>query len=116
MSQAAPVVTFSPTSLTFASQEVGTASAGQTVTLTNTGTANLTNFIIELPGDANAAFSETTTTCGLTVAIGSCCSINVTFTAASAGSVSASLVVLDANGHPVPSASPCQEQEPRLPL
>jgi hypothetical protein len=89
--------TFSPTSLTFASQEVGSTSAGQTVTLTNTGTATLTNFIILLTG-ANGAFSETPTTCGLTVAVGSSCSINVTFTPASAGTVSASLVVLDANG------------------
>ncbi|MBB5329011.1 choice-of-anchor D domain-containing protein [Tunturiibacter gelidoferens] len=96
-STAAPVATFSPTSLTFASQEVGSTSAVQTVTLTNTGTANLTNFIIEITG-ANTAFSETSTTCNLTLSTGTSCSINVTFTPASAGAVMASLVVLDANG------------------
>lgn len=96
-SVAAPVVTFSPTSLTFATQEVGSTSAGKTVTLTNTGTATLTNFMIELTG-ANTAFSETPTTCGFTVAIGSSCSINITFAPAAAGTVSASLVILDANG------------------
>src|SRR5438094_10019268 len=37
----APVASLSPTSLTFASQSVGTTSAAQTVTLSNTGTASL---------------------------------------------------------------------------
>lgn len=101
LSVAAPVVTFSPASLTFALQEVGSTSVGQTIILTNTGTANLTNFIIQLPGGPGAAFSETSTTCGLTVVIGGTCSINVIFAPVSAGTVSASLLVLDANGVPL---------------
>src|ERR1041384_2733111 len=38
---AAPAVTFSPTSLTFGAQDIGSTSAAQTVTVANTGTAPL---------------------------------------------------------------------------
>ena len=39
---ARPAMTLSPTALTFAAQAVGTASAAQTITVTNTGNAALT--------------------------------------------------------------------------
>src|SRR5919198_3719595 len=37
----APAVSFAPTSLTFAAQDVGTTSAPQSITVTNTGNAGL---------------------------------------------------------------------------
>src|SRR5207253_4696494 len=45
-----PAVTFSPTSLTFGSQGVGTTSAALPVTLTNSGTAPLTISAIGVTG------------------------------------------------------------------
>ncbi len=44
-----PVVSLVPSSLSFGSQQLGTTSAVQTVTLTNTGTGPLTNIVVTLP-------------------------------------------------------------------
>jgi hypothetical protein len=70
-----PAVTLSPTSLTFPTQLVGTASTPQNVTLTNTGTAVLSITSIATTGD----FSQTNN-CGTTVAVNASCTISVTFT------------------------------------
>jgi len=70
-----PVAVVSPSSLTFGSQLLGTASAPQPVTLSNTGTAALAIASISILGD----FSQTTT-CGGSLAVGGSCTINVSFT------------------------------------
>ena len=70
-----PAVTLNPTSLTFATQLVGTTSPAQNVMLTNTGTATLTITSITTTGD----FAQTNN-CGTTVAAGAGCTISVTFT------------------------------------
>jgi photosystem II stability/assembly factor-like uncharacterized protein len=71
-------VSLSPTSLTFGDQEVGTTSAAQTVTLTNTSSAPLT--VVSLVSSSNFT---ATTDCPLQPAMlagGASCHINVTFT------------------------------------
>jgi sugar lactone lactonase YvrE len=87
---AAPVVTLSPTSLTFAAQTDGTASAAQTVTLTNSGVALLAITSITASGD----FSQTNT-CGTSVAAGANCAISVTFTPTAAGNRTGTLTITD---------------------
>jgi hypothetical protein len=70
----APAVSLSPASLTFAARELGTSSAAQTITLTNTGTAALNITNIGVSGEyvqSNA--------CPASLAIGASCTINVTF-------------------------------------
>ena len=52
-SPAAPAMTLSPTSLTFAAQAVATASAAQSITVTNSGNAPLTITQIAPSGDFN---------------------------------------------------------------
>jgi hypothetical protein len=69
-----PAVTLSPTSLVFPTQLVGTSSAPQNVTLTNTGAAVLSITSIATTGD----FSQTNN-CGATVAVNASCTITVTF-------------------------------------
>ena len=92
----APVASLSPTSLTFASQSVGTTSAAQTVTLSNTGTATLTISSIVASGD----FAETDN-CGGSLASGGNCSISVTFTPTASGTRTGSSSVTDnASGSP----------------
>ncbi len=59
----APVANVSPGTLTFANQQVGTNSATQMVTLSNTGTAPLQINNISIGGTNPANFSETNT-CG----------------------------------------------------
>lgn len=99
----APAVTFSPTSLTFPSQGIGTSGTAQSIALTNSGTAALTITGITING-VNAADFAQTNTCPLTpstLAAGAACSISVTFTPSGSGTRSASLAVSDsASGSP----------------
>jgi hypothetical protein len=93
---AAPAVTLSPTSLTFASQTDGSTSVAQTITLTNSGTAALSITSISTSGD----FAETQT-CGSSVATGATCTISVTFSPTAAGSRTGALTITDnASGSP----------------
>ncbi len=87
---AGPAATLSPASLTFATQAVGTSSSAQTVTLKNTGTASLTISSIPIRGD----FSQTHT-CSTTLAVGSSCSISVTFKPTASGTRTGVLSVSD---------------------
>jgi Abnormal spindle-like microcephaly-assoc'd, ASPM-SPD-2-Hydin len=70
--------TVSPTSLAFDTQTVGTKSAAQPVTVTNTGTAALPITSIKLMGPNPRQFSKTTT-CGASLAPSTNCTINVSF-------------------------------------
>ncbi len=88
--QPASTVSLSPASLTFAGQIMGTTSAAQPVTLSNTGTATLTIGGITAGGD----FAQTNT-CGTSVAAGASCLINVTFSPAAVGSRTGTLSVAD---------------------
>jgi hypothetical protein len=81
-------LTATPTSLTFGSVVVGSTSAAQTVTITNTGTAAAAISGIS----AGAPFAQTNT-CGGSVAAGGSCTASVTFKPTSNGSASASLTV-----------------------
>ena len=89
-----PVAGVAPSSLTFSSQNVGTTSASQPVTLSNTGTGALT--ITSIAASAN--FGETSTgasACGSSVAAGGSCTINVTFTPTATGSLTGTLTITD---------------------
>jgi 6-phosphogluconolactonase (cycloisomerase 2 family) len=96
----APVVTRSPTTLTFASQTVGTNSVAQTVTLTNSGNATLNITGVTITG-ANAGDYSETNTCGATLAASANCSISVTFKPTASGARTASVSIADnASGSP----------------
>lgn len=100
---AAPAVTLAPSTLTFSTQIVGTTSAAQPVTLTNSGSAALTITSIGFTG-ANASEFAQTNNCPpapATLAAGSNCSIKVTFTPTAAGTAAASISIADnATGSP----------------
>ena len=81
-------------SLTFSSQNLGTTSAAQTVTLTNTGNAALSISSIAFTGADPGDFGETNT-CGGSVAASGSCTLSVTFTPAAAGSRAATLQITD---------------------
>ncbi|HXJ94422.1 MAG TPA: choice-of-anchor D domain-containing protein [Terriglobia bacterium] len=87
---AAPALTVSPTSLSFSSQEVGTASAAQSVTLTNSGTAALN--ITSITTSPNFTQSGS---CGQTVAASATCTVNVAFSPATGGSLTGTLTITD---------------------
>jgi hypothetical protein len=85
-----PAVTLSPTSLTFATQLVGSASPPQNVTLTNTGSAVLSITSIATTGD----FAETNN-CTSTLAVNASCTISVTFTPTTINTRTGTVVVTD---------------------
>ena len=98
----APAVSLSDSSLSFANQLVGTASAGQGLTVTNSGTANLAITSVGLTGSNASDFAKSADTCtGATVIPNGTCTVSVTFTPSATGSRSASLSFNDnASGSP----------------
>ncbi len=83
-------MTLAPTSLTYSSQPVNTASAQETVTVANTGTTTLTVNNIAISGD----FAETDTCTNVSVVPNSTCEIQVTFTPSATGTRTGTLAVL----------------------
>jgi hypothetical protein len=93
---AAPAVSFSPTSLTFAPQGLGTTSGPQMETVTNTGTTNLSIMTVTIGGTNAGDFTKTADTCtGATLTPIGTCTVSVTYTPSALGSRSASLIFTD---------------------
>jgi hypothetical protein len=91
-----PVVSLTPASLTFASQQVGTTSPAQLATLKNTGSAILDITSITVTGD----FTEKNN-CGSSVNPGSSCTLSVTFTPNATGTRTGAITIIDdATGSP----------------
>jgi len=88
---ASPNATLSATTLTFASEAVGTPSSVQTITLSNTGTETLSNVSIVAAGPD---FQETSA-CGPTLESGANCTISVTFVPGTAGNLTGTISVTD---------------------
>ena len=87
-------IALSVTSLTFPSQSLGTTSAAQTVTISNTGTAVLNLTALTFGGAASAEFARSgTCQVGTNVAAGGSCSLQVTFTPAASGARNATLTI-----------------------
>ena len=93
-SPTAPVVSLTPTSLTFASQTVGTTSASDQITLTNTGNAVLAIDSITITGTNASEFNQTNG-CSASLAAGASCTINVTFSPAATGTATAAVNFAD---------------------
>src|SRR5919204_1110120 len=90
----APAVTFTPTSLTFAAQAIGTTSAPQSITIANTGNASL--FINSAAVPNTLDFTEVNDGCsGLTLAPGTSCSVSITFSPTASGTRSAAFTLTD---------------------
>jgi beta-propeller repeat-containing protein/ASPM-SPD-2-Hydin domain-containing protein/HYDIN/CFA65/VesB family protein len=89
-------VTLTPTSLTFASQLVGTSSPAQNAVLSNTGAATVTISGIVASGQFNQ-----TNNCGSTLAAGTSCTISVVFAPTAQGTDKGSVKITDnAEGSP----------------
>src|SRR3954468_17558770 len=86
----APAVTFSPSSVTYAAQNVGTTSASQTVTATNTTGAS---FLVNRAAVHSLDFTVVDDQCsGLTIANGASCTVSITFSPTTTGTRTANYV------------------------
>jgi hypothetical protein len=95
-SAAAPAVMFTPTSLTFAAQDVGTTSPAQSITVTNTGDAPLFINSAATRGVDALDFTEVFDGCsGLTLAAGTSCSVSITFSPTTTGTRSGTFILTD---------------------
>jgi hypothetical protein len=91
---ATPTTSFSPTTLTFGGEPVGTPSNPQPITLTNNGVEPMTFSSITLSG-ANPGDFSFNTTCTSTLAVGAKCTVTVTFTPTATGTRAATLLFSD---------------------
>ena len=87
--------TLSPTALAFPTTSIGSTSAAQTVTLSNSGGSALTIKSIVLTGANPALYAISKQTCGATLAGGAKCTFAVTFTPKAAGTFPASVTLTD---------------------
>jgi hypothetical protein len=88
-----PIVTLTPTSLTWGNVVVGTTGVKKTVTLANTGTATLNISNIAASGDF--ALVTSTKPCGSTLAVGANCKISATFTPTQLGARAGNITITD---------------------
>jgi hypothetical protein len=88
---ALPAVTLSAASVTFASQQVGTASAPVNVVVTNSGTADPHVASATLAGASPADFQG----CALAVSPGASCTLQVSFAPTSGGAKTAQIRLID---------------------
>ena len=97
---APPAASLSSAGVSFGSELVGTATAPQQVTLTNTGRTALVISGISIAGADSSSFAFTNN-CGTSLAPGASCIIQGYFQPMSAGTVTASLTIADnASGTP----------------
>ena len=93
-----PTVALTASSLSFAAQVLGSSSAAQTITLSNSGSAALLLSGLTLggsqPGDFSQAGSCTASGSGASLAAGASCSVLISFNPQALGSRSASLTVV----------------------
>jgi trimeric autotransporter adhesin len=91
---AAPSVSLSPTSLAFGNQASGTTSTAQSISLKNTGSANLSITAIQLTGNYPNQYIQTNN-CGTSLAAGATCTISVQFAPINLGSITAAVTLTD---------------------
>lgn len=88
-----PVVTLSPTSITFASRPVGSTSIAVSATIMNSGSGPLTLSGISLAGAKPGDYILGSNTCSASIPAGSSCSYSVSFAPSASGSRTASVQI-----------------------
>jgi FG-GAP-like repeat/Abnormal spindle-like microcephaly-assoc'd, ASPM-SPD-2-Hydin len=96
LSGAGTVISFSPAGLNFGTQKVGTKSAPQNVTVTNTGSTAVSVTGVNITGRPND-YSQTNT-CGSQIGPGANCTISVTFAPIRTGKRYANVQITDSGG------------------
>lgn len=89
-----PVISLSPTSLTFLPRTVGTTSIAQTVTLTNMGNQSLFLNSIGVTGSNPQSYNQSNTCSNVLIAPGGTCTISVTNTPTAIGPSSAAITIV----------------------
>jgi hypothetical protein len=91
-----PAIAVNPSSLSFASQQVGVAGAPLTLAVSNTGGAPMSNVGFQITGQSAGSFSIGTANCGVVLNSGSNCTVQVIFNPVATGANAATLTVSSA--------------------
>jgi hypothetical protein len=91
-------LSLSTSSINFGNQADGTTSAASLIVVTNSGATTITFSSIAVTGTNTSNFAQSNN-CGTSLATGSTCTINVTFTPTTAGSYSAAVTLTDNAGN-----------------
>ena len=101
-----PGLSITPGSLTFASTPVGTATAAQTITLTNVGTTPVTfTAATTLTGPGAASFTRANVNCTSPLPAGASCSNTIVFKPSTSGALTATVTYSDSGSPTVQSVS-----------
>jgi hypothetical protein len=93
---AGPALSLAPSSLTFAARDTGTTSAPQSLTATNSGTANLFFNSVRIGGAAPLDFTIVDDQCsGVTLAPGASCAMSIVFAPTTTGTRTAAITFTD---------------------
>ena len=92
IAQVLPVVSVSPTSLTFSSQAIGSMSAARTIVIKNSGLGALRISAILITGAHSAEFSSTND-CSASIDRNGACTVSIKFSPSLTGSRSATLEI-----------------------
>ena len=92
-SGASSAISVTPSTLAFGNEVLNTASAGQKITVTNTGFTNLTMNSVA----ASGAYSQTNTCTSVTLTPGQTCTITVSFTPVVTGAVAGTITINDSS-------------------
>jgi hypothetical protein len=90
---AAPALGVYPASLTFTNQQPGVASAPQSLTITNSGGAPLSNVGFVITGAAASSYTIASDNCGSLLNNGSSCAVQIVFTPNATGVIAATLAI-----------------------
>jgi len=99
-----PTIGLSPTSLSFGNENLGTTSASQTITVSNTGTAAVPFLVVGVTGPDAVDFPFTTT-CGHSLAANTTCTVAIMFKPLAAGSRTASVTLAELTATPLQSVA-----------
>ena len=92
-SGASSAISVTPSTLAFGNEVLNTASAGQKITVTNTGFTNLTMNSVA----ASGAYSQTNTCTSVTLTPGQTCTITVSFTPVVTGAMAGTITINDSS-------------------
>jgi hypothetical protein len=90
-----PLVTIAPGVLTFGTQQVGSASSPQSITVTNRGSSNLIVSGIDVSGPHPSDFATTSDCAGAVLSPGGSCNVSTRFVPVATGPRSATVAVAD---------------------
>jgi hypothetical protein len=102
----APTIGVNPTHLTFSTEPVGKTDSPLTLTIINTGGAPMSNIGFQISGSSAVSFTWGASTCEVTLNSGAACAVQVNFSPAAAGQLTATLIVTSSTRGVIPVQVP----------